>query len=40
MKFLRPFAVVLLLSAFASAAEIAVLRNGYAIRHLNREEIG
>ena len=40
MKFLRPFAVVLLLSAFASAAEIAVLRNGYTIRHENREEIG
>jgi Transglycosylase SLT domain len=40
MKFLRPFAVVLLLSAFATAAEIAVLRNGYTIRHLNREEIG
>jgi len=40
MKFLRPFALVLLLSAFATAAEIAVLRNGYTIRHLNREEIG
>src|SRR5258707_7704223 len=40
MKFLRQFAVVLLLPAFASAAEIAVLRNGYTIRHENREEIG
>src|ERR1700687_2486535 len=40
MKFRRQFAVVLLLSAFASAAEIAVLRNGYTIRHENREEIG
>src|SRR5882672_1426524 len=40
MKFLLQFAVVLLLPAFASAAEIAVLRNGYTIRHENREEIG
>jgi soluble lytic murein transglycosylase-like protein len=40
MEFLRQFALVLLLSAFASAAEIAVLRNGYTIRHENREEIG
>src|SRR5260221_9383963 len=31
---------VLLSAPSASAADIAVLRNGYAIRHENREEIG
>jgi len=32
--------VVLLLSATGAAAEIAVLRMAYTIRHENREEIG
>jgi soluble lytic murein transglycosylase-like protein len=40
MKFWRQFAILLLLAATASAADIAVLRNGYTIRHENREEIG
>jgi len=40
MRLARQFAVFLLLAATASAAEIAVLRNGYTIRHANREEIG
>ena len=40
MKFWRQFALVLLLSVTGTAADIAVLRNGYTIRHENREEIG
>lgn len=40
MKFWHQFAILLLLGATASAADIAVLRNGYTIRHENREEIG
>src|SRR5882757_10932278 len=40
MRFWRPFTMLLLFAATASAADIAVLRNGYTIRHENREEIG
>jgi soluble lytic murein transglycosylase-like protein len=40
MKFWHHFTVLFLLAATASAAEIAVLRNGYTIRHENRQEIG
>jgi len=40
MKFWRPLTILLLFAATASAADIAVLRNGYTIRHENREEIG
>jgi len=40
MKFWRPLTMLLLFAATASAADIAVLRNGYTIRHENREEIG
>ena len=40
MKFWQQFAVLLALSVTCAAAEIAVLHNGYTIRHENREEIG
>jgi hypothetical protein len=40
MNVRRQFVVLLLLATTASAAEIAVLRNGYTIRHENREEVG
>jgi hypothetical protein len=40
MKIWWQFGVVLLLSATGAAAEIAVLRNGYNIRHETRQEIG
>ena len=40
MKLISTFAILLLLSALATAAEVAVLRNGYTIRHETRQEIG
>ena len=40
MNLYRQIAALLLLSATATAADLAVLRNGYTIRHESREEIG
>ncbi len=40
MQIWRQFVALLLLSATGAAAEIAVLRNGYNIRHETRQEIG
>ncbi len=40
MKFWHQFAILLLLAGTAMGAEVAVLRNGYTIRHENRQEIG
>lgn len=40
MKFWCQFGLVLLLSATGAAADLAILRNGYTIRHETREEIG
>ena len=40
MKFWLQFVLVLLFSVTAAAADLAVLRNGYTIRHETRQEIG
>jgi len=40
MRIWRQIAALSLLVATASAAEVAVLKNGYTIRHENREELG
>lgn len=40
MGFLRQLAVVALLAGLAHAADLAVLRNGFAIRHASREVVG
>ncbi len=40
MRFWRQLAVISLLSATSVAADIAVLRNGFTIRHESREQIG
>ena len=40
VNFSRQFALLVILSATATAADLAVLRNGYTIRHETREEIG
>jgi hypothetical protein len=40
MRFWRQFVVVSLLSATSVAADLAVLRNGFTIRHESREQIG
>jgi hypothetical protein len=40
MAFLRQIVIVVLLAAFAHAADLAVLRNGFTIRHATREAVG
>jgi len=40
MHFWRQFALVLALSATSAAADLAVLRNGYTIRHETRVQLG
>jgi hypothetical protein len=40
MGFLRQLATLALLAGFAHAADLAVLRNGFTIRHATREVIG
>lgn len=40
MKTLRLFALILLLSVACSAADLAVLRNGFTIRHESRAQVG
>jgi Transglycosylase SLT domain len=40
MGFLRQLAICLLLASFAQAADLAVLRNGFSIRHDSREMLG
>ena len=40
MKWLSPFATVLLLSVACAASDLAVLRNGFTIRHESRAQVG
>src|SRR5690349_483866 len=40
MAFLRQIATLALLAGLAHGADLAVLRNGFAIRHASREVVG
>src|SRR5690348_4043361 len=40
MRVLRQFVIAALLASCAHAAELAILRNGFAIRHVSREVVG